>query len=226
MWYEFFVVFGLWWWIALAVEICFLMFFVVNDYGKQAFWAIIIYLGAMHLFGDMHLFDWLKNHPVDLLRYGFLYLLAGAIFAWGKICGKAHDLKEMWAETKKSWIDSHTDKYMNAEEKELVWLDHVQNDRYSSSPVFSDYKNDIIFWISYWPLHLIWMVLHDFLKNLGKQVYRLFSRIYEASFNSIVGSITSDINKAKTVNLPEGLKKSCDGRYTKDTPVENLGKVI
>ncbi len=201
MWYEFFLVFGLWWWIALAIELVALTCFVVNEEGGRAFWAIAIYLVVMNLFGDMNLFSWLKSHPLDLLRYAGIYLALGALWSLVKLIAAAHDLKEKWNKEREKWIDNYTSDLLTAEEKQSAWMDHIRGNSDYRVPRFNDYTERIIFWISYWPISFMWSVLSDFLTKLGRQVFRLVSGIWESVFNRVTRSIFDEVEKAKTSTL-------------------------
>jgi hypothetical protein len=60
------------------------------------------------------------------------------------------------------------------------WLSHLRTLEFKSlTPKAKDHKSDIITWIIYWPFSLVWFIIDDPMKRLGKFLYRLLGSLYD-----------------------------------------------
>ncbi|RTK96328.1 MAG: hypothetical protein EKK64_04320 [Neisseriaceae bacterium] len=60
-------------------------------------------------------------------------------------------------------------------EKEIFVRDFVLNERISiRKPEPEEYKSRIVGWIAYWPIHLLFSLINDPFKAIGKFIYRTF----------------------------------------------------
>lgn len=91
--------------------------------------------------------------------------------------------------------DAELLKYIDPENKEVekeiqlkvdeAWASHVK----SATLRASEFKESIINWIAWWPFSMFWVLVDDFFRWCGRQIYNLvagsFQRMSESQFKGI-----------------------------------------
>jgi hypothetical protein len=73
----------------------------------------------------------------------------------------------------------------------LEYFDHV----YRVSPKASKHKGDIMFWIAYWPIDMLWLVFHDLVIDFANTVYTAVSGSYQKIADRRFKAATDDFTK-------------------------------
>lgn len=206
MWYAFFVFGGFWFWTLLAIELIVLSAFVQDENPLGSFLCVLIFVALIHLFGDVNLFTWLKDHPWDFVRILILYAAIG--FGWGcvkfyyvsqRIANKIKNIKQEFTENFKSISKDYQRNHSNSNtDSATIWdwymrheLSHEEQRKLS----FFHQGTKIIFWMSYWPISMFWTMFTDILKNA-------FTWAYETFLVNIFKSIhTRTIGKAAAFDM-------------------------
>ncbi len=162
-----------WFWALLTTTVILLTYFVnsndEND-GKFATTILILATGLFFFLGNRELFftimDFIKNEPLTFLGYVAAYLTIGAV--WSII----------------KWY------YFLLDYKKQYLVDKV---RYSTVkltiPVAKKYKADIIMWMSYWTVSLLWTLTHQWVTKIWSTIY---SKL-ESTFNKISSHVFKDM---------------------------------
>ncbi len=62
-------------------------------------------------------------------------------------------------------------------------------------PLASEYKDYIMCWGAYWPVSLLWFVLHDFVERTFRAIYEQISHWYQNIANATFASLKDDFKK-------------------------------
>lgn len=111
------------------------------------------------------LFRWVVAHPVLALTYVLGYIASGAL--WSVI-------KWWFAETDRFRRAKESFRRDNGENAERLAL-HLA--RAKSDP--TNYKSDITFWISFWPVNMVWTLLNDPIRRAARRIYAELQGVYQ-----------------------------------------------
>ena len=167
-----------WWWLTTIV---FLIWFIVEiekeSYGLLLF-TIILYGLYLQFIAKCDFIGYLLKNPLHLV-YGLLsYVFLGVIWSfvewWLLVNKKAEKQKVQW----QKFLARHglsSDTNILSQKLKREW-DHDKDNK----PLFDADKHKITFWISYWPLFLIWSLIHDFIKRVIDLIVKRLKKIYES----------------------------------------------
>jgi hypothetical protein len=180
---------GAWFWILTALCILLLVCEVAAERSVAAGFTILLYLAAIHLFGNASLFSEVRDNPE------YLYIGLPAFFA----VGAAWALVKWWFFVKRSALEYRERRMAFLDGKGLTatldtpvpdslkaqWGDFqgrrvrvgrriVQT---SAKPLARENKGRIITWMVYWPFSMAWTVLDEPWRLIYEAMSRLFQRI-------------------------------------------------
>lgn len=201
MWWELLVVGGFWFWTVFSVFAVWFLWATWAEKGWPTTISIFLFLAVLTLFSDGEMHKWAYDNPINLLAAVGIYIAAGilwSIFKWyslniairraynrllekfkegRKITGEIPD------EQKQDWLlhlcrnidhDEELNDYYNFK---WSYVSEIETAR-DIIPKPSHYKPDLIFWLSYWPVSVLWYFLSDFIERLFKGIYEVFSNVY------------------------------------------------
>jgi len=113
--------------------------------------------------------EWGSNHRTELIWGSVFYLPIGTGWAFFKWYLKLIDKREMLREQKDSWFKKWYPGQDSTKEKD--WKEHVNDAK--PSPKY--HKEQIMTWLTYWPLSVFWTVFDDFVKRVAKAIYNHIS---------------------------------------------------
>src|SRR5205823_5639912 len=109
------------------------------------------------------LVTFVRTHPVLTALYVSGYFLAGA--AWSIV-------KWWFAETNR--VREARDEFRESRDIR-TWSEFIKNRK--SDP--TNYKSDIIAWITFWPFSLVWTLLNDPVRRLCRRIYDELQGVYQ-----------------------------------------------
>ena len=59
-------------------------------------------------------------------------------------------------------------------------------------PQVQDYKYDILRWLGYWPINLIWTLINDFVKRVSKTIYNMISGMLQSISDKVFSDVRAD----------------------------------
>lgn len=184
----------------------FAFFFLTLIFLSYRFWIglpilIIFYSALLSYFGFNPIsnsYQWLSENYVKAILYVFTYVAIGVL--WSIF---------MWYVKVKKWIGEVKVKKANydnlAVKKDLnfkAYYSRVSYDTLDSMKV-SNYKSEIIFWISFWWFSFIETFFGEWLKNFFNGIYTLFSSLYGAILSNELKKIGID-NKSVDIDKEVG----------------------
>ncbi len=177
-----------WWWVATIVFlICFIVEIEKESYGVLLF-SIILYGLYLQFIAKCDFIGYLLKNPLHLV-YGLLsYVFLGVIWSfvewWLLVNKKAEKREALWLTfLARHGLSSDTKVLSKSQKRE--W-DHnsEDHDKYDK-PLFDTCKHKITIWISYWPLFLIWSLIHDVIKRIIDLIVKRLKKIYEAITDNV-----------------------------------------
>lgn len=164
--------------VSVLVEILLLFFFVVQEMDFQAVASLAIFGLVTHYFGGVDYVAYVRTHGVMILEFAAAYLVSGAAWSVVKWFFFCRDLKQKYLGYKADYFRHH------------VTGTPAQSHSYATQftgdvpPSAQDHKSQIVSWIGYWPVSLIWTLLDDFLTKVFKEIYNVLSGVFQRIANS------------------------------------------
>ena len=218
MWYELFVLGGFWFWALVAVELIWLFVAVKHERGTWATFSVLTFALMMWLFGNFNVFKYVFQNPIFVLSCFAGYLLLGVGWSFAKWYLFNRAIKETYGRMKEAFLarnhvtgampDALKDEWLGYLSDSSHWKSH--NDDWTTyvpltysrvqhvgdiTPKASDYKSDIIFWISYWPISGLWSLLHDFVERMINEIYNYFKSVYDSITTRMFQGVAADFEK-------------------------------
>jgi len=161
--------FGTAWFWSLTI---FFIFFVIGTINKKEpglGFGILLYLGALYLWGDFNPFPWMFAHPMEIFALAFLYVIAGTTWAVVKwrlfVKAKAHDCNRFKLE------------YQPGEGvKDLHGYLLDRTGLSSLPPLVYDEKSRITRWMMWWPISLILTLIDDPIQKIFTAIYDFIAK--------------------------------------------------
>ncbi len=173
MFVEFFVFFGLWWWILFGLFVMVDIFFLENDNGTAATITFLGFLTTIFLFGDWNPFPAMMADPLWTVKLILGYFVGGAVWAVVKWYFHSLNVRDKYREVKKRFFSTEGivgDKIP----QDLVnkWENTLEsNFPRGVPPAAMDYKASILMWMTHWPFGFVWTVLNDPIRRIFMFVY-------------------------------------------------------
>jgi hypothetical protein len=170
---------SLFWIVVIEAVILFLL--VVNEMETAATISLFLFGGAVHFLTNINVITFFKTNWATLLQLAGIYVGVGLGWGVAKWYFFVRDIREQYVAYKAELVAKQT--------KDLKYcLDNRFG--HDIPPRASRHKGEIVSWISYWPISVVWTLLDDFLKKLFHRVYDLFAGVFQRISNAQFKDIT------------------------------------
>lgn len=194
MWFMLITVGSVFFWVLAVIELILLTWFVEEEWAGAAFFSVLIFIVAIHLFGDASLPGYVKANYQTFFTWALIYLGAGIAWSLAKFYFYTSKLKRKIEEFKPGYkrlvADFNEAKDMGRDPRPpRSWEDYVK-DKLSyedqKSLQFGNYSSRIIFWLAYWPVSMFWTILNDPIRRMATWVYEtiligIYRKIHQAT---------------------------------------------
>lgn len=137
--------------------------------------AVILYFTKYNV-----IYTWMIDNPFDTLLLTVCYFTIG--LTWSII---------------KFWI------YMNDVSKRVIQeaqLDKT-DEQIERDIRYKIDKDKIIFWISYWPISIIWSLFSDVLTNIGSFIVNKWSSLFDKIINDVIDKTKKGVSDKRTIKI-------------------------
>lgn len=219
---EILVVGTFWFWVLVTVEVVLLFSSVVYEKIGLAWTSIIIFSTLLWLFGDFNLVLFIIKNPVmsSACFAGYAILGSGwSIIKWylfnGEIRESYDRIRDKFLldnnisgntippELKTSWREklSNKDNWTQANNSWHTYVPKSYSVRKAEdiAPQLSDFRATIVFWISFWPVSMLWSILHNFIEKFFNMIYNRLRAVYASISRKTFAGIDRDL---EVVNPP------------------------
>lgn len=159
-----------WFWI-VAIETILMLRFMAKDWGGGATVSLIVSLLLLQFLAGVNIWGYILANPFTVILYALGYFAIGIIWSFVKWYFYLKGVKLKY------------EKYIKTHEKK----------RSFGFPLVSDHKDDIVFWMSYWPFSLIWTCIDDFIEQIFKTLWNLLKNVYQGVSDRMFKDIKSEI---------------------------------
>ena len=201
----FFIIGGIWFWLLTAAALFFLLWEIHSHKPFIGLITVGLYLAMIHVFGDASVPSTLNSHPW-ILYWGIpIYVFVGV--CWGLIKWILYVRKHVndYKKTRFDFLrlrrkqvenDFITENTPVPENLKDQWFRHINYK--IQKPSARENKWEIITWMCYWPVSMIWFVLDEPWQYLYEMLSSIFQKIsdkiYEhAGYNKDVEVQNEDI---------------------------------
>jgi len=167
-------------WIIVCVEFLFLMVCDEFEWFPGALFSIIV---------AICLINWLVGIPV----FKYIYDNPFVIWSFAKFW---FYLRKCVRRTTKEVLDNPA--YYHEGDKSKPIRKQIEDA--SAFPRMSQCKAKITFWMINWPPSMLWTLINEPVRKIFKEMYRLFSKIFESMREHAIGSAEKKINKKLNKN--------------------------
>lgn len=199
-------------WPTLAVLITFLIFTTIRGSGFFSTLALV-FVGACIRAKEPNVGSWIAENGIYLVVAGLVYVgisIVWARFQWARFVAsrremfitirdrffQKYDLNTSWFTTAKM-DHPHVREFVST-----VYRNDFGNFQLESTdqtltdimpriiPQAADNKANIIMWMAYWPLYMIWYVFNDMLGDVFRGIYRNIANHFQNVSNAAFKDLT------------------------------------
>lgn len=190
---EFFVFWGLWWWILLGTFVIAEIIFLENDNGFGATVSLLTFGAAILFLGDWNPFPLMMVDPLWAIEMVGAYFLGGAIWAVAKWYFHGLNVRDEYRNIKERFFNSEGIVGDKIPQKLVNKWENIVNSKfpYGVPPKARDNLATIMMWMTHWPFSFVWTILNDPIRRIFMFIYArlagLMQKISDAIFkNEIV----------------------------------------
>lgn len=195
-WEAWIIVGTFWFWVPLFGFMIWAFIGIAQDHGPGTTLPILLAVLFLAVATNINPLAYVWNYPIESLLWAGAYIAVGLTWCFVKWSfyllnrrDEARAIKKKWmqkgnnSEEFNEWMIQNLNSY-NSNLREFG----VYNDL-SYPPNASQHKDDIIFWMSYWPFSFIWTFLNDPLRRMWIWLQEKFSGSMQRISNAIFKSI-------------------------------------
>lgn len=184
---EFFVLWGFWFWLLIALECGFVFWAISYRRGGWALLSVLLVLLALQFFGNVPVFTWMWNNPGKTGTFAALFFPVGVAWAIAKWWLFVRDNLFRYNEILEEFLATHKRKGFPEDpnqftlEQKVAWKDYFDRHSYQDDtyeyvrvefdPKINEHKLDIMTWLMFWPWSFLWTLLNDPIRKLCKHLY-------------------------------------------------------
>jgi len=189
MFFEFFVLWGVWWWILFAAVIVADVWFLEYDNGTGATFSLVAFALLMFFFGDWNPFPWIAANPLWTIGTIFGYFAAGGLWSTVKWYFHCLNVRDRYNEIKDSFFEEHKitgDKIPG--QLKSAWKDKLRYGEFSQgsiAPRATKHKAKILMWMTHWPFSAFWTLLNDPIRRIFMSIYAHLTRTLQKISNRV-----------------------------------------
>lgn len=189
------IVTTLWFWI-IFIDIVIVIALVESERGDIAGGSLLVTAALLYWAIDIDFAAYFVAHKFQILLAVALYFPIGFVWSIGKWTGFIFRSRRDYRDRKSMFLSQfNNDKLgsttvrtpinMNSIESGVLPIDVFNKWEGSFSlknrtpPVVSDYKKDIIRWITFWPFSMLWALVNDLVTGITKSIYNFTSGIFQ-----------------------------------------------
>lgn len=203
--FDLFVVGTFWFWALVIAEIVLLFVFVNYDNGIGATISLLAFGACLQWFGGVDILNYVTSHPLAMCLAVLGYLLAGVTWSvtrWWLFC---RERLQKYNALKAEFLEQHNvpvGTQIVPEELRERWMSRLKSEVASSvyrdeklcdKPLARKHKNQIISWMAFWVVSMIWFFVNDFIKGIFKEIYVFVSGFMQRIADNMFAHVNEDL---------------------------------
>lgn len=217
--YELFVTNGFWFWALIAVFTVWIFASVKHE--SEWSWSVPIILALiLWLFGNVNVFKYAWENPSTVGLFFLGYVVIGVLYSFVKWAAFVRSVADIYYRMKEAFIRNHSlgikidepiqdakgewIKYLNDtnnwKKHSTKWVEYSPRYNYTNKspdvlfPSVTDYKSKIIYWMTFWPFSLLWLILNDAIDRLMDAIFTRLRRGFQSISDKAFGGIIKELN--------------------------------
>ena len=202
--FELFLAGTFWFWALIALEIVLLFVFVEWENGVSATISLVVFGALLQFFGNVDIIGYVMGNPFQLIVIVAAYFVFGAVWGickWWIFCrDRLEEYKELKSEFLRSKGLPENEKTIPIEHR-VEWKKKLDDaKRYANSrnlgeaPLVRSHKAQILRWMSFWPISMIWGLINDFVRRVCKAIYNRISKFLQRVSDNIFSGVQDDLD--------------------------------
>ena len=140
---------------------------VVNELEGASVFSLILFGLLVHFIAKVNVITFVQAYWKDILALAAVYVALGLGWSVAKWCFFVLDLREKYDQ----FLLDHKDTKFTAWDLMCAVGD--------LPPRAAKHKSEIVSWIAYWPISVLWTLLHDFFRKVFNRIYDLFAGVFQ-----------------------------------------------
>ena len=194
MLFEFFVLWGFWWWILFAAIVIADIWFLEADNGTGATFSLILFGLAMFFFGNWNPFPWMAANPLSTVGIVVGYFAAGTVWSVIKWYFHCLNVRDRYNEVKAEFFTEHgitgskiPMTLKKQWENQITWIRGLGSSK-EIPPSAAKNKSTILMWMTHWPFSAVWTLLNDPIKRVFIWIYSYVAGALQTISNRLFAS--------------------------------------
>ena len=172
------------------IELC----LVINDEGAWTTLTAIVTICLLNWLCRIPIFHTVFSHPWKSLMWVGIYLAAGLAWSFLKWIFFVLKQRDRRQEFRVAFCrNNNLDEKATFTTTQKSAFQHSLPHSLAKAPNPSDFKSDIIFWMSYWPLSILATLIGDFLTEVFSRLFSALRNAYQGVSNRIWAKMNDDV---------------------------------
>lgn len=202
---ELFVLLTSFWVLAPILVMMVLMFvWVANETAIGATVTIVATFLVLQFFSEVPLLGFIMTHPLLILSFLGLYIVAGVIWSvvkWWLFCKETQeeyeDAKEDFFKRRNFTVSrSGRQETLSPQEAWREYCKYAFRQLRNGRLWARDHKKRIVIWMTYWPWSFVWTLIDDIVRRIFNAIYIHIQKIYQAIADNAFKNITKDFESS------------------------------
>ena len=189
MFFEFFVFWGVWWWVLIGAVVIADVWFLEYDNGTGATFSLVAFALLMFFFGSWNPFPWIAANPLWTIGTFVGYFAAGGVWSIVKWYFHCLNVRDRYNEIKEAFFEEHnitSGKISSQLKKE--WEQRLRHRGFldvTIAPRAVKHKSKILMWMTHWPFSAFWTLLNDPIRRIFMAIYAHLTGTLQKISNSV-----------------------------------------
>lgn len=179
---EIFVFGSFWFWVIVCLELVALFAFVEFENGIAATISLLVFAACLQFLGDINIISYIANNPWATFGLIAAYFLIGTTWGtikWWLYCSdrleQYNERREEFLRGRGEDVNQPVPSHLREEWKRVIGKGDrspFSSETLADPPLAKNHKSDIIRWMSFWFISVVWTFVNDFVKRVFTRIYR------------------------------------------------------
>lgn len=174
----------LWFWVALSISFCIMLWAVEVGSSAGATITLLLSAVAFGVLGNVNVFTYAKDNPLNAVFFIMLYILLGIVWAFIKLYFVTRKIRMEYLAEKEAYL-----------QKEGATIDkwvYDYSNKFLYKTDYSDYVPKIMHWSMFWVWSMVWTIINDPIREAFEYIYTVFSNGYKILFRRMMKPLIED----------------------------------
>lgn len=196
---EIFVFGSFWFWTLLVAEFLLLFVFVEFENGIGATISMLAFGACLQWLGNIDIIKFVAEHPLSAAGGAVAYFALGACWSAIKWWIYCNNLLTRYNEAKREWMDAHNiEGTILTDAQKVEWQSYINGPYVDKEfrklpPLVRTHKANIMRWMSWWVISMIWSLINDFVKEIWRAIYKKIAAWFQRIADKVFAGVKDDM---------------------------------